>query len=287
MDGITVTVKLRNEEVAKVVYSIKEKGASEDKEKTELNHTFSGLQEGKKYEITIETKNEYGTDSRTYTVSTGEPIPSENSLIGAVRNIQDGEFQKVIVNGKVNGQEEEEITYSMHTIVHKGNLVLNGTNNIAGATLTDNVYEFGDKTTDVGKEDIQKENVTTEIGYAKNMVVLKVEGDLTINQGVTLTTCKRDEGNGGPKGFLIYCTGKLTNNGTISMTARGAKAEVENVYLWENEAGTYEYVPALGANGGSGVCIPSSSTRPGANGNNGYGRETGGRRLWKCDIWRF
>ena len=30
---------------------------------------------------------------------------------------------------------------------------------------------------------------------------------------------------GGPKGMIVYCTGTLINNGTISMTARGAKAE--------------------------------------------------------------
>ena len=46
--------------------------------------------------------------------------------------------------------------------------------------------------------------------------------------------------------MLIYCTGKLTNNGTISMTARGAKAEGQDVFLWKNTNGTFEYVPADG-----------------------------------------
>ena len=39
---------------------------------------------------------------------------------------------------------------------------------------------------------------------------------------------------GGPKGMFIYCSGKLTNNGRISMTAKGAKA-VGNI-----NTGTYE-----------------------------------------------
>ena len=66
------------------------------------------------------------------------------------------------------------------------------------------------------------------------MVVLKVKGNLTISENVTLTSCKNDKGYGGPKGMLVYCTGTITNNGKISMTARGAIAEGQNVYLWKN-----------------------------------------------------
>lgn len=165
-----------------------------------------------------------------------------NSLIEAVKNIQDSGFYEIKVNGKTEQQEAKEVTYNAHVITVNRSIVLNGTNNIDGATLANNTYEFGDKTTDVG--DIQNGKTY----YARNMVILKVEGDLTINQGVTLTACKSDNGYGGPKGMLIYCTGKLTNNGTISMTARGAKAEGEDVYLWKNANGTYEYVPAIGGN---------------------------------------
>ncbi len=55
--------------------------------------------------------------------------------------------------------------------------------------------------------------------------------------------------------MLLYVTGNLENNGTITMTARGAKAAGQNVYLWKNEAevNSYEYVPAIGAAGGAGV----------------------------------
>ena len=77
------------------------------------------------------------------------------------------------------------------------------------------------------------------------MVILKIDGDLTVNSGITFTACKSDNGYGGPKGMLIYCTGTLTNNGTISMTARGAKASGQNVYLWQNLNGEYEYIPAV------------------------------------------
>ncbi len=143
------------------------------------------------------------------------------------------EISKQTTNGiqEINVYNED---YSIDMIIHTGDMVLDGTTQIEGATLTDKVYEFGNKETDVA----------TETEDAKNTVVLKVEGNLTINEGVTVTACKSENGYGGPKGLFIYCTGTLTNNGTISMTARGAKAEGQNVYLWQNENGSYEYVPA-------------------------------------------
>ena len=90
-----------------------------------------------------------------------------------------------------------------------------------------------------------EEDVATASEYAKNMIVLKVDGYLTIDEGVTLTAYASKNGYGGPKGMMIYCTGTLTNNGTISMTARGAKTSGQNVYLWQNLNGEYEYIPAV------------------------------------------
>ena len=125
---------------------------------------------------------------------------------------------------------------------------------------------------DVGKSD----------SYANSMIVLKVNGDITIEEGVTLTSYANSDGYGGPKGMLIYCTGKLINNGTISMTARGAKAEGQNIYLWKNTDGSYEYVPAEGAEGGAGVKAPVNNKKPytsrvlGKNGEAGTERKTGG-----------
>ena len=98
-----------------------------------------------------------------------------------------------------------------------------------------------------------EEDVATASEYAKNMIVLKVNGDLTIDEGTTLTAYASKDGYGGPKGMTIYCTGTLTNNGTIDMTARGAKAVGQNVYLFKNADNTYEYVPAVGADGGKSV----------------------------------
>lgn len=111
-------------------------------------------------------------------------------------------------------------------------------------------------------------DIGTASSYAKNMVVVKVNGDLTVNAKITTYGTS----NGGPKGMLIYCTGMLTNNSEISMTARGAYAEGQDVYLFKNknpieDQNQYEYIPATTNNG---------STRLGTKGGNGSNRSLGG-----------
>ena len=83
--------------------------------------------------------------------------------------------------------------------------------------------------------------------------------------------------------MYIYCIGTLTNNGTISMTARGAKAEGQNVYLFKNLEGNFEYVPAVGGAGGASVrgasIIEPAAGRSGAAGTRSFIRR---RRLRVC-----
>jgi hypothetical protein len=50
-------------------------------------------------------------------------------------------------------------------------------------------------------------------------VIFFVDGDYTIPAGTTITPTNRC------KGLYMFINGTLTNNGTISMTARGAHAE--------------------------------------------------------------
>ena len=112
---------------------------------------------------------------------------------------------------------------------------------------------------------------------AQNMVILKVNGNLTVNYNTKLTACKSDNGYGGPKGLLVYCTGTLSNNGTIDMTARGARAEGQDVYLWKNTDNSYEYVPAVGGSGTTQLNLSSSGVEkyyPGDPGTNGENRQT-------------
>ncbi|MCI8641224.1 MAG: hypothetical protein HFJ59_05080, partial [Clostridia bacterium] len=82
------------------------------------------------------------------------------------------------------------------------------------------------------------------------------------------------------KGMFICVEGQLTNSGEISMTARGAKAKGQDVYLLRNKDNSYEYVPSVGATGGAGVRAVSSTNSikntHGNKGNDGKDRQTGG-----------
>ena len=55
--------------------------------------------------------------------------------------------------------------------------------------------------------------------------------------------------------MFVYCKGTLTNNGEISMTARGAISKGENVYLFKKLDESFEFVPATGGEGGAGRSI--------------------------------
>ena len=112
-------------------------------------------------------------------------------------------------------------------------------------------------------------DVATKDDYAQNMVIVKVNGDLTIDEGVTVSPYYTEYG--GPKGFTLYVTGKLTNKGTID-NSHGAYAKGQNVYLWKNTDGSYEYIPKAGASGGEGVTNHGN----GKTGVTGTGRQTGG-----------
>ena len=175
------------------------------------------------------------------------PLVVSESLLSATENaiMKDDTYYRIAI-------KDEE--YTVHTYVEDESLTLESNTTYGSAR-----------------------DVATASEYAKSMVILKVNGDLTINSGVTLTA--HGTQYGGPKGMLVYTTGTLTNNGTISMTARGAKAEGQNVYLWKNQDSTnaeYEFVPAVGAGGASGVKAPYKKAKSGAIGKTGLNRQTGG-----------
>lgn len=107
-----------------------------------------------------------------------------------------------------------------------------------------------------------------------SMLVLYVKGNLDISSGVTLIPKARR------KGFTIFVTGKLTNNGVISMSLKGAAAEGQNVYLAHDVDRELQIVPALGALGG--IAVTTSWTGNydskvnGRSGVNAVGRQSGG-----------
>ena len=107
-------------------------------------------------------------------------------------------------------------------------------------------------------------------------LVVKYHGDLTIDEGVTLTA-KRVDNLTYKKGMYICALGNIYNNGNISMTARGTyNQEGENVYLWKNTDASYEYVPAEGGTGGEGLKATRNQYKPGNKGEDGTNRATGG-----------
>ena len=137
-------------------------------------------------------------------------IPIKIDLLTAIRDITNDGISKCKIIGKTSDTaEEEKVVYSLNSIVHKGNLVLDGVSSVCGfEPSSSKVYTFGNSA------DIASENGK----YAQNTVVFKVEGNLTINSGVTVTSISNSYG--GPKGLILYCTGNLINNGIVTMSER-------------------------------------------------------------------
>lgn len=134
------------------------------------------------------------------------------------------------------------------------------------ACVRDNEIKSGNYTLKVNGEEYPAEiyNYDENINYLidKNlgtseedsrMLIMKYNGNLNIAEDTLITAQTRK------KGMFIYVAGDLTNSGEISMTARGAKAEGQDVYLWKYESGKYEYVSAVGAAGGQNVSASPGS----------------------------
>lgn len=210
--------------------------------------------------------------STTIEVTVNNVMTANSDLLTEIGKIVAGGVQEVEVTGRMNNGALEKKRYSLNVILHKGDLVLDGTTQVEGATLESNVYSFGN-TTDVA----QSASV-----LAENAVVLKVEGNLTITEGVSVTAISGSYG--GPKGLYIYVTRNLTNNGLVTMSSRGAYANGENIYLWRNmsKQGTnneYEYVPMYGSNGATSYSTSTATYQhvyPSVANAQGRGRGTAG-----------
>lgn len=144
------------------------------------------------------------------------------------------------------------------------------------------IYRFPNDVTITSGQTIQlgdPDDVATSTDEAKRMVVAIFEGNLTIEQEATLTAIASTSGYGGPKGMFICVKGELQNSGTITMTARGAKAAGEDVYLYSSNSTEWEFVPKDGATAGTARTMntaTSSWSIKGIPGNPGEGRQTGG-----------
>ena len=197
---------------------------------------------------TIVVTSENGKVTKEYTlVVTGENIPTTiegESILAILRDEDLGDGNYTFV---VNSQN-----YPVHIYTYDGNQTWDN----------DTIPEksgFG-LPADIG----------TASTNASRMVIVKVNGNLTNSA----TIRPYYTAYGGPKGFLLYVTGTLINNGTID-NSHGAKAVGENVYLWKNADESYEVVPATGGTGGAAV-TNQAQIAPGISGNTGGKRSTGG-----------
>ena len=194
-----------------------------------------------------------------------EENQNANSILSWVltNNLPDGNYNVTVKGSTDGGKTEETITYPVELINYYDDVTYNSTDGENG------VVELGDDTAEY------------------KMLIVKYHKNLTINEGVTLTanthTTTIDSKNYEltyKKGMYIHVSGTLTNNGTISMTARGTyNQKGENVYLLKNSNGIFEYVPAIGGTGATSETYYSTGAErdvPGKSGTNGINRQTGG-----------
>lgn len=212
--------------------------------------------------ITAKTKNRTATATVTVVAE---------SILDAISKMNSGGAKQITVNGKTKEGMNEVEKYGLNVIYWEKDLTI-------GSQLKS------------GEETISIPNLTTSNGtvwtcgttgdIGKNTVVLKVEGNLTIEEGKTLTTVT--ESNDGPKGMLIYCKGELVNKGTINMSGRGSSANGQNVYLYKNNNDSFEYIPKVGSIGGDGF---TGTTGSAVAGKKSKMRQCAGGRRWTWKAW--
>ncbi len=215
-------------------------------------------------EIIVESKLNY-TVPNTVTYKQEDTVIEGESIIACVEDneLQTGNYI-FRITGTTNGEMTETIEYPVE---------LYNYNEDANYKATNEIVINNTKYTGIGKTNSEK-----------RMLILKYNKNLSIEDKAIITpTGTSEEINGAThlctkKGMFIYCAETLTNNGKVTMTARGTvNQEGENVYLYKNEDNTYEYVPAIGATGATGVTVSDDrKTYIGKNGEDGLNRTTGG-----------
>ena len=128
-----------------------------------------------------------GSNNRNIKISCNvtNAIPPRNDLIDAVAKINNNGLQKVKITGKTSEEAKEEtIIYSLNVIRIEGDVVFGEKFLINGEeTIIEGISHSGTTYSVGSQNDVGSANT-----YAQNTVVLKVEGSLTINSGITLTS---------------------------------------------------------------------------------------------------
>ena len=205
-------------------------------------------------ECKIYTVNENGTYHFRITGSTGRSYitsivvnnaaPLKKDLITGIADLNEAGYKMIKVNGKTTEYDktkevEKMEVYTLDVIYCDGDLILKN----GSYTLNANKSQVA-KTVD----GLSLSGTTWSVGKAtdvnKNLVVLKVNGDLTLESGYTLTSVKSGTATG--KGLFIYCTGNFSINGTVNMNGITCTAAGQDVFLWKNNDGAFNYVRAAG-----------------------------------------
>ena len=246
------------------------------------------------------TWQEYKNDLRLdeYQLRENNAINSDGTVTISVReDLSDGnvvEYERnITLNTKdIANYREQEIEISGDSIlkciddnaIETGNYVLN----VNGKKYTAEIYNYKqDATYIANSEDVYINDVKCNgLGKSSNdkkMLIIKYNGNLTVNENASvIANTTKETINGATnlcckKGMFIYCAGTIENKGKITMTARGTvNEEGEDVFLWKNTDGTYEYVPAIGGNGGTAVKSNYDGAVHGIAGTAGEQRGTGG-----------
>lgn len=236
LNGVPDTIYAGDSHVLPTSYTFGESGGKVVCKANEIEHINTAtLSTGVNEVICTATSNAGLTKTVQKTVNVMAPAIAAESIIAGVRdlNYPNGNYQ-MIVNG---------VTYEIELVNINGNTTYN--------LATSTIVSLGNSTAD------------------QRMLIVKYNGDLTIETGVTVTASARK------KGMLLYVTGTLTNNGVLTMTSRGANAVGQDVYLWKNTDNSHEYVPAIG---GAGALAKTNAAggSAGIAGTAGLMRQTGG-----------
>lgn len=202
-------------------------------------------------------------------------IDTEGNVILKLKKVSESGRNEVEVHKTLSGISIPDNLYNEEEQILEGDSII--------SCIRDNTIKSGNYKLKVNGEEYPAEiyNYDEDVNYItdKNlgtseedsrMLIVKYNGNLNIDTDRLITAQTRK------KGMFIYVAGELTNSGNISMTARGAKAEGQDVYLLKHDNGIYEYVPAVGTEGGIAVSAYKNSSKNGIKGNDGTDRKTGG-----------
>ncbi len=218
-----------------------------------------------------------------YKVKENNWTDAEGNVILKLKKVSESGRNEVEVHKTLSGISIPDNLYNEEEQILEGDSII--------SCIRDNTIKSGNYKLKVNGEEYPAEiyNYDEDVNYItdKNlgtskedsrMLIVKYNGNLNIDTDRLITAQTRK------KGMFIYVAGELTNNGNISMTARGAKAKGQDVYLLKHDNGIYEYVPAIGAEGGPSANVhvlnyagnSASKSQNGNNGENGNERATAG-----------